>query len=317
MSNNNLSLETAGNTSGTRAVFRAENVGTTTITFTASASGDWANTTLKFDVQVYEPTVKTTDLNMPASVSMQEGETRYVAVDWIGAADNTAPLQNNNGVVVLPAAVGVVSANDSIRVTLQGTPGNRLLKIDALEDSDYDAETGEYQMYFGGVRARWNGKYLQTLTVNVTDNDDEPPTPTPTDTPTPSTNNPATGSPTISGTAHVGQTLTADTTGIADEDGIENVSYAYQWAANGVEIAGATSSTYILTESEAGKIISVTVAFSDDASNSESLTSAFTAAVTTDTMCFGLSGTAETNCLLREVLNELQIANAAPPLNQN
>ena len=35
-----------------------------------------------------------------------------------------------------------------------------------------------------------------------------------------------------------------------------------------------------------------------------------------DTLCAGLSGTAETNCLLREVLEELKEANA-PPLTQN
>ena len=42
-------------------------------------------------------------------------------------------------------------------------------------------------------------------------------------------NSPATGAPTISGTAQVGETLTADTSPIADEDGLENVSYSYQW----------------------------------------------------------------------------------------
>ena len=29
--------------------------------------------------------------------------------------------------------------------------------------------------------------------------------------------------------AQVGETLTADTTGIADADGLTNVSYSYQW----------------------------------------------------------------------------------------
>ena len=41
-------------------------------------------------------------------------------------------------------------------------------------------------------------------------------------------NTPATGAPTIGGTARVGQTLTADTTGIADSDGLENATFAYQ-----------------------------------------------------------------------------------------
>ena len=35
--------------------------------------------------------------------------------------------------------------------------------------------------------------------------------------------------PAISGTAQVGETLTADTTGIADADGLTNVSFSYQW----------------------------------------------------------------------------------------
>ena len=43
-------------------------------------------------------------------------------------------------------------------------------------------------------------------------------------------NTPATGAPTIAGTAQVGQTLTASTTGISDHDGLTNVTYSYQWA---------------------------------------------------------------------------------------
>ena len=42
-------------------------------------------------------------------------------------------------------------------------------------------------------------------------------------------NDPATGTPTITGTAQVGQTLTAVTSAIMDADGLSNVSYAYQW----------------------------------------------------------------------------------------
>ena len=57
---------------------------------------------------------------------------------------------------------------------------------------------------------------------------------------------PATGAPAISGTAQVGQTLTVSTAGIADPDGLTNVSYAYQWLADGADISGATGSTYSL-----------------------------------------------------------------------
>ena len=93
------------------------------------------------------------------------------------------------------------------------------------------------------------------------------------------TNNLATGAPTISGTAQVGQTLTASTSGISDSDGLTNVSYSYQWLADDTEISDATSSTYTVQSSDNGKVIKVQVSFTDDAGNDESLTSAPTEAV--------------------------------------
>ncbi|MDE2883672.1 MAG: fibronectin type III domain-containing protein, partial [Chloroflexota bacterium] len=92
-------------------------------------------------------------------------------------------------------------------------------------------------------------------------------------------NSPATGAPTISGTAQVGQTLTVSTTGIADADGLTNVSYTYQWLADDAEISGATGSTYTLVAADQGKEIKARVSFTDDAGNAESLTSAATPAV--------------------------------------
>ena len=92
-------------------------------------------------------------------------------------------------------------------------------------------------------------------------------------------NSPATGAPTISGTAQVGETLTADTTGIADEDGLENAVFGYQWLADDANIQGATDSSYALADSDEGKAIRVRVSFTDDATNAETLTSAPTVAV--------------------------------------
>ena len=97
-------------------------------------------------------------------------------------------------------------------------------------------------------------------------------------------NNLATGAPTISGTAQVGQTLTAATTAIMDVDGLTNVSYAYQWirvdGGNETNILGATASTYTLVTADRGATIKVKVSFNDDLANSETLTSVATAAVT-------------------------------------
>ena len=95
----------------------------------------------------------------------------------------------------------------------------------------------------------------------------------------PTPNSPATGAPTISGTAQVGETLTADTSGIADADGLSNIQYEYQWLADNSDISGATNATYTLADTDEGKVIKVWVSFTDDAGNYETLTSAATAAV--------------------------------------
>ena len=96
-------------------------------------------------------------------------------------------------------------------------------------------------------------------------------------------NSPATGAPTINGTAQVGEALTADTSGIADADGLSNVQYEYQWLADDAEIAGATGSTHTLADTDEGKAIKVEVSFTDDAGNDESMTSSATDAVAAPT----------------------------------
>ena len=88
-----------------------------------------------------------------------------------------------------------------------------------------------------------------------------------------------TGAPTISGTPQVEQTLTADTSAIADADGLTGATFEYQWIAGGSDIAGATGSSYELTSSEEGKTIQVRVTFTDDADHQESLASQATTAV--------------------------------------
>ena len=87
-------------------------------------------------------------------------------------------------------------------------------------------------------------------------------------------NDPATGAPAISGTAHVGLTLTASTAGIADLDGVSS-SFTYQWirvdddgTSNAANI-GADSSAYTLTAAEEGKKVLVEVSFTDNGGSSE------------------------------------------------
>ena len=67
--------------------------------------------------------------------------------------------------------------------------------------------------------------------------------------------------------------------GIVDADGLDDVSFTYQWLADGTEIAGATGLTYTVAATDEGKAIKVEVSFTDDVGNDESLTSAATDAV--------------------------------------
>ena len=96
-------------------------------------------------------------------------------------------------------------------------------------------------------------------------------------------NTAATGAPTITGTAQVGETLAASTTGIADANGLTTPNYTYQWirvdGTDEADIAAANSSTYILVDADLGTTLKVRVTFADDLGHTETLTSAATATV--------------------------------------
>ena len=112
---------------------------------------------------------------------------------------------------------------------------------------------------------------------------DEQRTSAPTETVAGAPNTPATGAPTITGTAQVGETLTAVTTGIMDADGLTSPTYTYQWirvdGTDEADIASANSSTYILGDADLGTTLKVRVTFADDLGHTEMLTSAATATV--------------------------------------
>ncbi|MBW8731472.1 MAG: carboxypeptidase regulatory-like domain-containing protein [Terrabacter sp.] len=86
--------------------------------------------------------------------------------------------------------------------------------------------------------------------------------------------------PTVTGTAKVGSTLTAT----AGTWGPAPVTLAYQWYRSGVAISGATATTYALTASDLGKAMTVKVTGSKTSYASTSKTSAATAAVAAGTL---------------------------------
>ena len=90
----------------------------------------------------------------------------------------------------------------------------------------------------------------------------------------PEPNVPAAGVPVVAGAVRVGETLVVDMSGVADADGLVNVSYTYLWLADGVAVAEAAGAAYTLVEADVGKVFEVRVSFVDDRGHRESLAGA-------------------------------------------
>ena len=211
--------------------------------------------------------------------------------------DRPRQLTNSpTATVTGPAEAPPTNTSAAGAPTISGTPQvEQTLTADTSSITDEDGLTNvsySYQWIAGGsdIAGATGSTYTltsseqgQTVQVRVTFTDDADNEETLTSAATVAVaaapNREATGQPTIGGTPQVEETLTADTANIADQDGLTNVSYRYQWIAGGSDIDGATGSTYTLTSSEQGKTIQVRVTFTDDADNEETLTSIATAAV--------------------------------------
>ena len=221
----------------------------------------------------------------------EQGQTIQVQVSFTDDADNEETLTSQATVAVAAAP----NREATGAPTISGTPQvDETLTADTANIADEDGITNvsySYQWIAGGsdIAGATGSSYTltsseqgQTVQVRVTFTDDADNAESLTSEATvvvAAPNRQATGQPTIGGTPQVGQTLTADTSAIDDEDGLTNVSYSYQWIAGGSAIDGATGSSFTLTASQQGKTIQVRVTFTDDRDNAETLTSIATAEV--------------------------------------
>ena len=184
-----------------------------------------------------------------------------------------------------PAGLPAITGRPQVNETLTA-------ETSAITDANgTDSATYAYQWQSAGtdVALATNSTYSpsasdvgNTITVKVTFEDDAGNSESVTSSPTGvvlAANTTAAGLPSISGDPKVRNTLSSDVTGISDEDGLTSVRYNYQWSADSTDIEGATGPSYKLTATEMGKTLTVTVAFQDDAGNSETLTSVATGAV--------------------------------------
>ena len=235
-------------------------------------------------------------------VTADEGKTIKVKVSFTDDSNNSETLtseatatvaaRRNTPAAGAPTISGTAQAGETLTADTSG-----ITDADGLDNVSYTYQwTANDANTDTDIRGAISSTYTlsdddvgKTIKVRVSFTDDadheETLTSAPTGVVAAKPNSPATGAPTISGTAQVGETLTADVSGIADADGLTNVSYIYQWIANDgttdTDISGQTGSTYILVTADQGKTIKVRVGFTDDANNSETLTSEATATVPT------------------------------------
>ena len=126
--------------------------------------------------------------------------------------------------------------------------------IDLLAETDMPNATG-YNQFVVPTTLDWSTVTTRSVYLSLPDN------------------NAASGAPQITGTAQVGETLTAGVGTIADTDGLPTTTfpmgYEFQWVrveTDGTtenDITGQTSQTYTLADDDAGKTVKVKVSFKD------------------------------------------------------
>ncbi len=225
------------------------------------------------------------DLNQTIKVSVSFNDDDGYSESLTSAATGTVDPPPNAAPNGLPTITGTAQVGETLSADTSGiSDGNGLtnpqytyqwIRTDGSTDTTISGATGQ-------IYTLTDDDFNQTIKVSVSFTDDdgysESLTSAATGTVDPPPNVAATGLPTITGTAQVGETLSADTSGISDTNGLTNPQYTYQWirydGSTDTEISGATAQTYTLTSDDQGKVIKVQVGFTDDDGYSETLTSA-------------------------------------------
>ena len=200
----------------------------------------------------------------PASVAENAGETDIMVTAAFpqGSATLSTPTVVNVTLTAATAQAADFTPVQPFDITIPASAASGTATFQFTPNDDTSME-GSETVILSGTTTASSITTINPATLTITD--DETP------------NNPPTGQPRITGTARVGQTLTAVTTDIQDADGLGD--FAYQWKADGTNIAGAIDSSYTLTNNEVGKRITVTVSFTDGIGTEETVTSQPTVAV--------------------------------------
>ena len=170
-------------------------------------------------------------------------------------------IARGTGNIVLKTAAGATLATYDAATSTNLTISGSTLTLNPTADLGYGTA---YSVEFaaGSVKDQAGNAYAGTSSYNFTT--------------AAYVNAKPTGAVSVAGEAVQGQTLTAANT-LADIDGLGAVTY--QWKADGISLANATSSTLVLTEAQVGKAINVAAGYTDGHGTVESVSSAATASV--------------------------------------
>ena len=160
--------------------------------------------------------------------------------------------------VTTGAATATFLANSATVQVSVDTTGDNTHEAHGSVTVTLTADTGDDPAYLLGAPS--------TATAAVEDDDDSP----------------ATGTVTVTGTATEGETLTADTSGLTDEDGLADTDYQWVRTPSGggdEDISGATSKTYVPVFADAGATLKVRVTVTDDEGHEATFESVPTSAV--------------------------------------
>ena len=209
---------------------------------------------------------------------------------WTDVQTGQSAVAPNSPATGLPAITGAAQVRDTLTAgTSNIADANGLtnatftyqwLRSTNGADTDISGATGSTHLL-------GTDDLAHSIKVRVSFTDDDGYSETTTSTATAVVVNPpnvaATGQPAITGTVEVGETLTAATSAISDDNGLTNAVFSHQWvrSANGSDsdIPNATGSTYVITNADVDKAIKVRMNFTDDDGYSETLTSNATASV--------------------------------------
>ena len=220
----------------------------------AQLTNSQGSTVIETSLTVRIPSDETTELSTDATLS---GLT-LSGVDFGTFASGTTSYT---------ASVANSVSQTTVTPTASDSGASYVIKLDGVEDADGVVSLSVGSNVITVEVTAEDGEATQTYTVTVTRAENVLPT----------------GAPTISGTAQVGQTLTVDTSGIADEDGLTNASFGATWTANEgylrVLIAPGRDLSYTVSRRDVGMTLEVQVNFEDDAGERHFVTSAKTALV--------------------------------------